>query len=191
VLIVAGRVPLRKPDHLETSLGGHPDFCSACQQVSAHPRDRNASWMSAARRSALESGETDSARQTYARRPSGTDPAHSHARCGARPTRARCGAPVDRTGLFPNRPVTQHAVRTTAGSPSFALERRNRIDEQQRFLRIMPAGSGQADREGHAPAVADQMTFAASLGSIGGIRTNLRPTTHRPHGAAIDLRSVD
>src|SRR5262245_27578441 len=50
----------------------------------------------------------------------------------------------------------------------------------------MPVGTGQTDRERHAPPVADQMTFAASLGPVGGIRTSLRATTHRADGTAID-----
>jgi hypothetical protein len=56
------------------------------------------------------------------------------------------------------------------GRPRSALERRNRIDKQQRFLRIMPVGTGQTDRERHTSAVADHMAFAPSLGPVGGIR---------------------
>jgi hypothetical protein len=37
-------------------------FGSDCQQISAHPSDRNASWMSAAGHTARADGETDSAR---------------------------------------------------------------------------------------------------------------------------------
>jgi hypothetical protein len=79
------------------------------------------------------------------------------------------------------RTVAENAVRTAPRSPSLALERRNRIDERQRFFRVVPVGTSQADGERHALAITDQMTFAASLGSIGGIRTSLRPATHRPH----------
>src|SRR5215472_4984984 len=52
----------------------------------------------------------------------------------------------------------------------------------------MPVGTGETDRERHAPGFADHMAFAPSLGSVGGIRTRLASTTHRPHGAAIDNR---
>ena len=91
-------------------------------------------------------------------------------------------------GLCVIRTVAEEAVRTAPRPASLALERRNRIDEPQRFLRIMPVGTGQTDRERNAPGVADHMAFAPSLGSVGGIRTRLASTTHRPHGAAIDNR---
>jgi hypothetical protein len=68
------------------------------------------------------------------------------------------------------------------------LERRNRIDERQRFLRIMPVGTGQTDRERHAPAVANQMALAPALGPIGGIRTGLIPAVRRADGTAVDNR---
>jgi len=54
----------------------------------------------------------------------------------------------------------------------------------------VPVGTSQADGERHALAITDQMTFAASLGSIGGIRTSLRPATKRPHGAEPPKRIV-
>jgi hypothetical protein len=45
-------------------------------------------------------------------------------------------------GLCVIRTVAEEAVRTAPRSASLALERRNRIDELQRFLRIMPVGTG-------------------------------------------------
>jgi len=52
----------------------------------------------------------------------------------------------------------------------------------------MPVGTGQTDRERHAPAVADRMAVAPSLGSVGGIRTRLASPTHGSHGATIHDR---
>lgn len=91
-------------------------------------------------------------------------------------------------GLRVIRAVAQHAVRTTPGSPPRALERRNRIDERQRF------GSSHVDwhrscgRRAASPARRRSPAFAPALGTVGRIRTNLRPTTHGPHGTAIHHR---
>jgi hypothetical protein len=63
-------------------------------------------------------------------------------------------------GLRAIRTVAEEAVRTAPRSPSLALERRNRIDERQRFFRVMPVSTGQADGEGYAAPVADYMAFA-------------------------------
>jgi hypothetical protein len=82
--------------------------------------------------------------------------------------------------------IAEYAVWTTPGSPSFALQRRDRIDQRQGFLRIVPVGSGQADGKWHARPVADQMTLASALGPVSGIRPGLASTTHCPHRAAID-----
>jgi hypothetical protein len=86
------------------------------------------------------------------------------------------------------RAIAENAVRTVPWSPSLALERRNRIDERQRFLRIMTVGTGQTDRERHGPTVADYMAFAPSLSPVGWIWTRLRSTTHCSHGATIHDR---
>jgi len=57
--------------------------------------------------------------------------------------------------------------------PAFAVQRGNRINQRQGFLRVVPVRAGQANRERHAPPVADQMTLAPALGPIGGIWTGL------------------
>ena len=98
------------------------------------------------------------------------------------------GAQTVTDGLRIIRAIAENAVRTVPWSPSLALERRNRIDERQRFLRIMTVGTGQTDRERHAPAVADHMAFAPSLSPVGGIWTRLRSTTHCSHGTTIHDR---
>jgi hypothetical protein len=60
-------------------------------------------------------------------------------------------------------------------SPAFAVERGNRIHQRQGFFRVVPVRTGQANRERHALPVADQMTLAPALGSIGGIWTGMIP----------------
>jgi len=86
------------------------------------------------------------------------------------------------------RTIAEDAVRTAPWSPSLTLERRNRVDQRQRFLRVMPVGTSQTDGQRHALSVADHVTFAPSFGAICWIRTGLRPATHRPHRAAIEHR---
>ena len=73
--------------------------------------------------------------------------------------------------------ITQHAGWTTARSASFALQRGNRIDQGQGFLRVVPVSSGQAHGERDALSITDQMPFAPSLGAVGRIRTCLRSAT--------------
>jgi hypothetical protein len=65
----------------------------------------------------------------------------------------------------------------------------NRIHQGQRFLRVVSIGAGQADGEGHALPVANQVTLASALGSIGGIRTGLVSRIHCADGTAIDHSS--
>lgn len=72
---------------------------------------------------------------------------------------------------------------------TFTLEGRNRIDQHQSFLRVIPVGTGQPDGERHASRVANQMTLAPSLGAIRGMWTGLRTAVHRPDRAAVNNRS--
>jgi len=53
------------------------------------------------------------------------------------------------------------------------LERQNRVDQRQRFFRVMPVGTSQTEGQRHALPVADHVTFASSFGSIRWIRTGL------------------
>jgi hypothetical protein len=76
--------------------------------------------------------------------------------------------------------ITEHAGWTTARSASFALQRGNRIDQGQGFLRVVPICAGQTQGERHASAVANQMALAPALGPIGGIRTSLVTAMHCP-----------
>ena len=75
--------------------------------------------------------------------------------------------------------IAQHTVRPPPRSPPFALEWGNRINQRQGFLRVVPVGTGQAERERHATAVANQMALAPALRSVGRIRTGLRSAIHR------------
>jgi hypothetical protein len=63
---------------------------SDCQQISAHPSERNASWMSVR----LSSWTRRRRRQRSARRPSARGPARSRAWCGAQRPTARYAAPA-------------------------------------------------------------------------------------------------
>jgi hypothetical protein len=69
-----------------------------------------------------------------------------------------------------------------------ALEWGNRIDQSQRFLRVVPIGSRQPNREWHAAPVANQMTLAAALGPIGGIRPGLITAVHGADGTTVHDR---
>jgi hypothetical protein len=100
------------------------------------------------------------------------------------------GHDVPRPETAPNRrrivaAITKHTARTPPRSPAFALERGNRINQWQGFLRVIPVRAGEADGEGHAPPVADQMALApgASLGR--GIGTGLVSCIDRAHRATI------
>jgi hypothetical protein len=89
--------------------------------------------------------------------------------------------------------IPKHAVRPLPRSPAFAAQRGNRIHQRQGFLRVIPVRAGQTNRERHAATVANQMTLAPALGSIGRIGTGLLAGIHRTHGATIDhcLRPIN
>ena len=64
--------------------------------------------------------------------------------------------------------VSHHRIWATSRPSPRALEWRNRIHQRQCLLRVVSVGAGQANRERHAPPVADQMTLAPALGrSVG------------------------
>src|SRR5439155_11855561 len=131
--------------------------------------------------------ETDSARQTYAPRPTETDRGHSHASCGAQPATGECGAPAALAGS-PPRHMRDRRARSPGGTAValVALERRNR-DQRQLNLPVVltsiriASTSGDASfescrlapvrRTASGTPRADHVTLAASLGSIGRIRT--------------------
>jgi len=76
--------------------------------------------------------------------------------------------------------IPEYAVRMPSRPPMLALEWGNRIDQSQRFLRVVPIGSSQPNREWHAAPVANQMTLAPALGSVRGIGPDLvAPDTAR------------
>jgi len=56
--------------------------------------------------------------------------------------------------------IPEHTVRPLPRSPPSAVQRGNRIDQRQGFLRVVPVRAGQANRERHAPPVANQMATA-------------------------------
>ena len=65
--------------------------------------------------------------------------------------------------------IPEHTVWPLPRSPAFAVQRGNRIDQRQGFLRVVPVRAGQANRERHSPPIADQMALAPALGPIGRI----------------------
>ena len=73
-------------------------------------------------------------------------------RCDASPdkgTNARVRRPVsDRRRVVAA--IAEHAVWTTPRSAAFALQWRNRIDQGQGFLRVVPVSAGQAYGERYA-----------------------------------------
>jgi len=85
--------------------------------------------------------------------------------------------------------IPEHTVGPLSRSPPFAVQRGNRIDQRQGFLRIVPIRAGQTHGERHASPVANQMALAPALGPIGGIRTGLITAIHRADGTTIHDRS--
>jgi hypothetical protein len=92
---------------------------SDCQQISAHPSERNAAWMSARlsyrtrrRRNWLNQAKVPSTTTA-------TDPSHSHARCAAWPARARCDGFEDLAEWRPrrNRDPRAHSLAAVAVAP--------------------------------------------------------------------------
>src|SRR5258708_26011464 len=81
--------------------------------------------------------------------------------------------------------IPEHTVRPLPRSPPFAVQRRNRIDQRQGFLRVAPVRPGQANRERPAPPVANHIALAPALGPIRGIRTGLVPAVHRADGTTV------
>src|SRR5262245_602690 len=84
--------------------------------------------------------------------------------------------------------IAKHAIRSLARSPTFALQPGNRIDQPHGFLRVVPVRAGQANRERHAPAVAEHMALATALGPIGRIGPGLVTPVHRADGTTVDDR---
>jgi hypothetical protein len=53
------------------------------------------------------------------------------------------------------------------------MQRRDRIDQRQGFLRVVPIRAGQTHGERHASPVANQMALTPALGAIGRVLTCL------------------
>ena len=85
--------------------------------------------------------------------------------------------------------IPEHTVWPLPRSPPFAVQRGNRIDQRQGFLRVVPIRAGQTHGERHASPVANQMALAPALGPIGGIRTSLVTAMHRADGTTVHDRS--
>src|SRR4029453_16702129 len=69
------------------------------------------------------------------------------------------------------------------------LEQWNRINQSQSFLRVIPVRAGDADGEGFALPVADQITLAPALVSVVGVGPCLFPPRHSAGEATIHDRS--
>jgi hypothetical protein len=85
--------------------------------------------------------------------------------------------------------IPQHTVWPLSGSSPFAVQWRNRIDQRQGFLRVVPIRAGQTHGERHASPVANQMALAPPLRPIGGIRTSMVTTMHRADGGGANTSS--
>ena len=85
--------------------------------------------------------------------------------------------------------IPEHAVWPLPRSAPFAVQRRNRIDQRQGLLRVVPIRAGQTHGERHASPVANQMALAPALRPIGGIRTSMVTTMHCADGTAVHDRS--
>ena len=73
-----------------------------------------------------------------------------------------------------------------SGVAASPCSERNRIDQGQGFLRVVPVGAGQADRKRDALSITDQMPFAPALGAIGGFG----PVCVPPHTARTEQLST-
>ena len=138
-------------------------------------------------RSAPAIGGIDSATRKFAPLPSAIGPSRCHFRCCASQEKARCRADAGLAGL-PRRHnhgrLTRNRAMTRTSAPP--LQSRNSINQCEGLLRVVTIGSGQLNSERNPASVADQMTFAAQLGPVGGIRACLHP----PKTARIELPST-
>ena len=82
--------------------------------------------------------------------------------------------------------VAQHAIRTMAWTSSLSLQGWDGVNECESLLRVVTIGPGELDGQRNSVSVADQMTFAAQLGPVSGIRSCLTP----PKTARIELPST-
>lgn len=73
-----------------------------------------------------------------------------------------------------------------AWTPAQTLQRWDCIDKRERLLRVVTIGPGELDYQRNALTVANQMTFAAELRSVGGVGTCLKP----PKTARTELPST-
>src|SRR5262249_29463211 len=88
--------------------------------------------------------------------PAQATPVHCAAR-GAHPEKVASSQPLP-YGLCVIRAVAENALRPAPRPPSIALDQGNRIDEWQRFFRVMPVATSQADGERHALAISHRHT---------------------------------
>src|SRR4029453_15208257 len=84
--------------------------------------------------------------------------------------------------------IAEHTVRPLPRSPAVAVQRGNRIDQREGFLRVVPVRAGPANCERRAPPVAAQMVLAPALGPIGGIRTGQVTAVDRADGTTVHDR---
>ena len=129
-------------------------------------------------------GETDSARQTSAPRPTATGPTHSRAGCDAWRATARYAAPGAHGESPPRRSRDPRAH-----SPVVAAVARGRRAAGESHRPTPGLRAGQTNRERRAPLVANQMALAPALGPIGRVRTSLVTAMHRTDGTTVHDRS--
>lgn len=82
--------------------------------------------------------------------------------------------------------VAEYAIRPMARSSSLSLQRWDGINERDGLLRVVAIGPGELDGQRNSSPVANQMTLAAKLGSVGWVGTCLKP----PKTARTDLPST-
>lgn len=124
--------------------------------------------------------------RTSARRPTATAPDHCRALCGAWPASPRCDARASRAEW-----ARHHSHDRRARRPAGIGVGRVRLAEAESnrptrgFLRVVPIGSGQADRERDPLCITDQMPFTPALGAVSRIRASQRPATDRTDGTTV------
>jgi hypothetical protein len=130
---------------------------------------------------------TGSAKRRSVRPPIAIAPVRFHVRCCASRAKARRAGHADLGGLTPphnhGRPIGSQddcaVVLALLASLGWRQPGRG-------LLRIVTIGSSQLNSERNPATVANQMTFAAHPGSVGGIRSRLQP----PKTARIELPST-
>jgi hypothetical protein len=77
--------------------------------------------------------------------------------------------------------IAEHADRPAPGSPAFPLQGRNRIDQGEGLLRVVPIGASEAHGERDPLSITVEMPLASAFAAICRVRAGQRSATNRTH----------